>query len=166
MISRPPARTRFYSIAMASLLAAVAWSPPANAQTSSSNQQVAPVDRIIDSDVRDEEVQTLNDANRVIAAIEAASKNAGLVRKVTDLDRVDIVFMPDSAAVEGGPPPEIATKLTENSDSIDGLRREIESNALLYHAINSRNLLVTDVVGVEFDGAKHMVIFAAAKPPQ
>ncbi|MEQ8305453.1 MAG: hypothetical protein RIA09_02745 [Hoeflea sp.] len=164
MISRIPARSRLQCVVAASLFAAVVSVPPAMAQTSASDQQAAPVDRIIDSEVHEEQVQTADDSDRVIAAIEKASENTSLVRKVTDLDRVDIVFMPDSAAVEGGPPAEIATKLDENSESIDGLRRELESNALLYHAINSRNILITDVVGIEFDGEKHMVIFAAAKP--
>ncbi|MEQ8481747.1 MAG: hypothetical protein RIC18_13900 [Hoeflea sp.] len=164
MIARPPVRTRFHSVVAAGVLAALVSAPSAMAQSSVSDQQAAPVDRIIDSDVREDQVQSSDDSDRVIAAIEQAGENTSLVRKVTDLDRVDIVFMPDSAAVEGGPPPEIATKLDENSESIEGLRRELESNALLYHAINSRNLLITDVVGIEFDGDKHMVIFAAAKP--
>jgi hypothetical protein len=164
MISRTPARNRLHCVFTASLLAAIVSVAPAMAQTGASDQQADPVERIVDSEVHEEQVRSADDADRVIAAIEQASENTSLVRKVTDLDRVDIVFMPDSAAVEGGPPPEIATKLDENSESIDGLRRELESNALLYHAINSRNILITDVVGIEFDGDKHLVIFAAAKP--
>lgn len=164
MIPRMPSRNRLPSVFAASLAAAIVSMPAAMAQTSASDQQAAPVDRIVDSEVHEEQVQSADDPGRVIAAIEQASENTSLVRKVTDLDRVDIIFMPDSAAVEGGPPPEIASKLDENSEGIDGLRRELESNALLYHAINSRNILITDVVGIEFDGDKHVVIFAAAKP--
>ena len=104
--------------------------------------------------------------DRVITAIENLSENIDIVRKLTTLDRVDIVYLPDSSALEGGPPAEIATKLAEHSETVDSLRRELESNALLYHAINSKNVLIQDILAIEFDGEKNLVIFAAAKPAQ
>ncbi|WP_420408492.1 hypothetical protein [Hoeflea sp.] len=169
MTAKTPRPDLFHAVAAAGLLTAMTLGTPAIAQTGqadtgASDRQAASVDRIINSEVHEDQVRAADDTDRVIAAIEQASESTSRVRKVTDLDRVDIIFMPDSAATEGGPPPEIATKLDENSESIDGLRRELESNALLYHAINSHNLLITDVVGIEFDGDKRMVIFAAAKP--
>jgi hypothetical protein len=45
------------------------------------------------------------------------------------------------------------------------LRQELEGSAMLFHAIDSRGVLIRDVLGVEFDGPKTAIIFAAAKPP-
>ena len=102
----------------------------------------------------------------MITAIDKSSENTDIVRKVTNLERVDIVFLPDSSAVEGGPPPKVAAKLSERSETVESLRRELQANALLYHAINSKNVLIGDVLAIEFDGDKRVIIFAAAKPPQ
>jgi len=124
------------------------------------------VDRIVDSEINEEEVRSGASDERVITAIENLGENIDIVRKLTTLDRVEIVYLPDSSAMEGGPPAEIATKLTEHSETVDSLRRELESNALLYHAINSKNVLIQDILAIEFDGGKTLVIFAAAKSAQ
>ena len=44
------------------------------------------------------------------------------------------------------------------------LRKEIEGNAMLFHAVDSRQILPQDILAVEFDDANGIVIFAAAKP--
>ena len=154
---------RMHQIAAAMLLAASVHAAPVNAQ--GLNDQEA-VDRIIGSEVNEEEVRSEAGDERVITAIEKLSENIEVVRKVTSLDRVDIVYLPDSSRVEGGPPEKIATTLSEHSETVDTLRRELEGNALLYHAINSKNILIQDVLAIEFDGDKNMIIFAAAKPAQ
>ena len=88
-----------------------------------------------------------------------------LVRKTSSLDKVDIVFLADAAATEGGPPPEIETKVKEHEADINELRQEIESNAMLFHAIDSRQILMRDVLAVEFQGQDAVVIYAAAQKP-
>lgn len=123
------------------------------------------VDKIIGSDVQEEETQAAADPGKVIAAIEKTSENIGMVRKTSKLDKVDIVFLTDSAITEGGPPPEIEAKVKEHKAEVAELRGEIEGNAMLYHAIESRQILVRDVLAVEFDGSNSVVIYAAAKPP-
>tara|TARA_R110002020_G_scaffold145996_3_gene320414 strand:+ start:4611 stop:5105 length:495 start_codon:yes stop_codon:yes gene_type:complete len=154
---------RMHRLAAAMLIAAAVHAAPVGAQ--GLNDQEA-VDRIVGSEVNEEEVRSEAGDERVIAAIEKLSDNIDIVRKVTTLDRVDIVYLPDSSRVEGGPPEKIATKLSEHSEAVDTLRRELEGNALLYHAINSKDVLIQDVLAIEFDGDKNMVIFAAAKPAQ
>lgn len=119
---------------------------------------------IIGSEVNEEEVEAAAEPERVIAAIEKTPENIATVRKTTNLDKVDIVFLPDASAAEGGPPPEIAAKVEERKDEIAELRQELEGNAMLYHAIDSRQVLVRDVLAVEFEDAG-VVIYAAAKPP-
>ena len=150
-------------LAVAVLLAVSMNAAPVGAQ--GLNDQEA-VDRIIGSEVTEEEVRTDAGDERAIAAIENLSSNIDIVRKINNLDRVEIVYLPDSSRAEGGPSAKIATKLSEHSEAVDTLRHELEGNALLYHAINSKNILIRDVLAVEFDGEKNLIIFAAAKPGQ
>ena len=123
------------------------------------------VDTIIGTEVQEEEAQASADAGKVIAAIEKTRDQIALVRKTSKLDKVDIVFLADAAPTEGGPPPEIETKVKEHEADIAELRQEIEGNAMLFHAIDSRQILMRDVLAVEFQGHDAVVIYAAAQKP-
>ena len=148
--------------AAAAFLAAWLAGGAALAQQGTENKEA--VDTIIGTEVQEEEAQASADAGKVIAAIEKTQEQIALVRKTSNLDKVDIVFLSDAAATEGGPPPEIETKVKEHEAEIAELRKEIEGNAMLFHAIDSRQILPRDVLAVEFDGANGVVIYAAAKP--
>ena len=149
--------------AMAAFLAAAAPVHPLNAQGLESEQAI---DTIIGTEVGEEESRAATDAKKVIAAIEKTRDAISTVRKTSTLDKVDIVFLADAAATEGGPPPEIEAKVEEHQEEIDELRKELEGNAMLYHAIDSREILLRDVLAVEFDDANGVVIYAAAKPAE
>lgn len=166
MINNQKGRKQLAKLAVAAILGCSIWSLSASAQEPQSNQQLQSVDRIIDSEVREEQARSEDDKDRIIAAIENSGENTNRIRKVTDLDRIDIIFIPDSSAVEGGPPEEIASKLSEYSRNVDDMRRVLQSNALLYNAVNSRKILIRDILAIEFDSDKHVVIFAAANPPE
>lgn len=122
------------------------------------------VDAIVGSQVREQESSAAADHGRVIEAIDKAGQSAEAVRKITDVAEVEIVFLSDAAATEGGPPPEIEAKLREREAEIVALRQEIEGNALLYHAVNSRQVLMRDVLAVELDDDGRVIVYAAAKP--
>jgi hypothetical protein len=122
------------------------------------------IETIIGSDVQEDETRASADADKVIAAIEKTAENISTVRKITNLDKLDIVFLPDAAVTEGGPPAEIEAKLEEHADEIAELRQELEGNAMLYHAIDSRQILPRDILALEFDDSNGVVIYAAAKP--
>ncbi len=123
------------------------------------------IDTIIGSEVREEEVSAAEDVERVLNAIENTAESTRVVRMTTNLDQLDIVFLADASVTEGGPPAPIVEKIDEHADEITALRQEIEGNALIYHAINSRRILVRDILAIEFDGEGGAVVFAAAKPP-
>ena len=125
-----------------------------------------PVSVIVDSTVRQEETSSKAEAGKVIKAIDRTRENIGTVRKTTKLDTVDIVFLADAARSEGGPPPAIEDKVKQHKDDVAELRQEIEANALLFNAIDSRRVLAEDVLAVEFDNPGKIVIYAAAKPPK
>ena len=122
------------------------------------------VDNIVGSDVKQDEATASAKEGRVLAAIDRTADNIGTVRKTSNVDQVDIVFLSDTARSEGGPPPAIESKVKQHQDDIAELRKEIEANALLFNAIESRRVLAEDVLAVEFDDPGKIVIYAAAKP--
>ena len=158
-----PERKWLRAAAAASLLCALLSAGPAVAQQGTESKEA--VDTIIGTEVQEEEAQASADAGKVIAAIEKTRDQIALVRKTSKLDKVDIVFLADAAQAEGGPPPEIETKVKEHEADIAELRQEIESNAMLFHAIDSRQILMRDVLAVEFDDTNGVVIYAAAQKP-
>jgi len=122
------------------------------------------IDTIIGSEVNEQETTATADPARVMAAIDKSVENADRVRKLTQANGVDIVFLSDSTAVEGGPPPEIEAKLKERDAEVSQLRKELESNALLYYAIDSRQVMMRDVLAIEIGDDQAVMIYAAAKP--
>ena len=151
-----------HAIAAAAFLAA---SMPYSALNAQSLESPETVNRIVGSEVRQEEAKATAEAGKVATAIDRTRENITAVRKTSKLDKVDIVFLTDAARTEGGPPPAIETKVRQHQDDIAELRKEIEANALLFNAIDSRRVLAEDVLAVEFDDPGKVVIYAAAKPP-
>lgn len=149
------------SIVLGLLLSAPAL--PAHAQAGLENERA--IETIIGSEVAEEETQAAADPQRVIDAIDRTAEAMSTVRKTTVLDKVDIVFLSDAAVTEGGPPQEILDKIDEKKADIEQLRQELEGNAMLYHALNSRHILMRDVLAIEFD-ERNVVIYAAAKPAE
>jgi hypothetical protein len=150
-----------HAIAAAAFLAASLPQAALNAQGLESPETV---DRIVGSQVSEEETKTTAEIGKVSSAIDRTRDNNGTVRKTSKLDKVDIVFLTDAARSEGGPPPVIENKVRQHQDDVAELRKEIEANALLYNAIDSRRLAAQDVLAVEFDDPGKIVIYAAAKP--
>lgn len=148
-----------FSLALAAALACATL--PAIAQNIRSDEITG---AIVGSEIQEQQQDVAADAAKIIAAIEHAPAATERVRKTSNLDKVEIVFLPDAAATEGGPPPEITKKIEEHKADLIELRKELEGNALLFHAIDSRQILVQDVLGVEFHDGQTATIYAAAKP--
>ena len=123
------------------------------------------IEAIVGTPVHEEEAQVAADPGKVLAAIDKTAENISVVRKTTMLERVDIVFLPDAAETAGGPPDAVQAKLAEKDAEISQLRQEIEGSAMFYHALNSRRVMLRDVLAVEFHDNK-AVIYAASKPAQ
>ncbi|MCA0059778.1 MULTISPECIES: hypothetical protein [unclassified Mesorhizobium] len=156
-----PGKRRLYAFASMAFLAVGSPGASLHAQGLESPETI---NRIIGSDVKQEETRSDAEAGKVARAIDRTRENIGTVRKTSKLDKVDIVFLTDAARTEGGPPPAIETKVKQHQDDIAELRKEIEANALLFNAIDSRRVLAQDVLAVEFDDPGKIVIYAAAKP--
>ncbi|WP_217570993.1 hypothetical protein [Mesorhizobium sp. GbtcB19] len=151
---------------MPAVVAALVLATPQAAFAAQPLTNDKPVSVIVDSNIRQEETSSKTEAGKIITAIDRTRENIGTVRKTTKLDTVDIVFLTDAARSEGGPPPAIENKVKQHKDDVAELRQEIEANALLFNAIDSRRVLAEDVLAVEFDNPGKIVIYAAAKPPK
>lgn len=150
-----------HAIAAAAFLAASLPQAALNAQGLESPETI---DRIVGSQVSEEQAKTTAEIGKVSSAIDRTRDNISTVRKTSKLDKVDIVFLTDAARSEGGPPPVIENKVRQHKDDVAELRKEIEANALLFNAIDSRRVAAQDVLAVEFDDPGKIVIYAAAKP--
>jgi hypothetical protein len=155
-------RRRLRVVAAIIVLAASMPCVPLAAQGLDSEKSI---DAIVGSKVEEQESQAATDAGKVIAAIEKTPEAIDRIRKASNLDTVDIVFLADATKAEGGPPPEIEAKISERQEEIKELRKELEGNAMLFHAIDSRQVLVRDVLAVSFESDRHVIIYAAAKRP-
>jgi hypothetical protein len=142
------------------VLLALLCAGPAGAQSLDKNT----VDSIVGSEVKEEQATASAREDKVLAAIDRTAANAALVRKTSNVDQVDIVLLSDTARGEGGLPPRISEQVKRHESEIAELRQEIEANALLFHAIDSRRVLTGTILAVDFPNARTVVVYAAAKP--
>ncbi|MFC6490789.1 hypothetical protein [Nitratireductor sp. GCM10026969] len=112
------------------------------------------IDAIVGSDVKTEEVSREEQIDRVVAAIENTRQSAEAVRKAFSLDTLEIVLLP--RAKEDGAIEETAS---EHEEDIELLRQSIEGSAMFYHAIDSRGIMLRDIVAVEFGEDNVVTIF-------
>lgn len=120
------------------------------------------IDTIVGSDVKTEEKSAADEGERVIAAIEATMDNAQIVRRAFNIDEVEIVFLPEVGEGDSG----ITEKREEFSDQIVELQQSIEGSAIFYHAVDSRQILVRDIVAIEFANENRTAtIFVAGAAP-
>ncbi|WP_439604970.1 hypothetical protein [Shinella sp.] len=115
------------------------------------------VEAIIGSDVKTEETTVEATAERIIAAIAGTADATSAVRTRFNLGEVDIVLLTNLAE----PNNPVASAIEENLEAIQALRTEIEGSAMFYHAIDSNNVILQNVIALEFDG-EDVTIFAAA----
>jgi hypothetical protein len=117
-----------------------------------------------DSDIRQEEATTSAEEQKVLAAIDKTAENTSAVRKLSAAKHVDIVFLADATRAQGVPSPKIEQKLKDHQSDIVALRQEIEANALLFHAVDSRRVMTKDILAVEFPDPESVIVYAASKP--
>lgn len=161
-IRKEPILYRLEPNLLLALLFGAALAGPASSQGVSSDKAVESI--MGDSDVRQEEAKTSTEEQKVLAAIDRTAENTSAVRKLSAAKRVDIVFLADASRAEGGPPPRIERKLKDHASEITELRQEVESNALLFHALDSRRVMTKDILAVDFPDPESIVIYAATKP--
>lgn len=119
------------------------------------------IEAIVGSEVTTGEEPARADEARIVAAIENTGEAAAEVRRKFALDHVGIIFLPDLGEANTA----IEARMEEFSDRIEELRVEIQASAIFYHALDSRSVLLTDVVAVEFDDDNGVTIFVSGSEP-
>jgi hypothetical protein len=153
---------RMHALAAIAFVAALAPGLSLQAQSLDNPDTVK---AIVGSPVQEEQRAAAESQTKIIAAIGQASQSADMVRKTTEVDKIDIVFLADSTASQGGLPAAIAKAVETHKADLAELRNEVEGNAILYHAADSRHVLMRDIIAVEFKDPRNVVIYAAANPP-
>ena len=120
------------------------------------------IETIIDADVGTAEKTVGEEQERVVAAIEGTRENAAEIRKRFNIGAVEIVFMPELSEGQSA----LGDTIEENREAIGELQTAIESSAIFFHAINSHQVLLRDVIAVEIGEDDKITIFAAGKNPQ
>ena len=95
------------------------------------------------------------DAERIIEAIQNTAESVQEVRRRFNLNEVAIVLLSDIDK----PDNPVAEAVEVNREAIDELRVAIEGSAMFFHAIDSRNILLQNVLAMEFD-EDDVIIFA------
>jgi len=119
------------------------------------------IDTIIDAPVETGVASVGDEEERIAAAIDHSREAAEEVRRRFALDKVEIVFLPDLDEQDSP----LAARLAENREALDELRTAIEGSAMFYHAVDSRSILLRNVVAVEFGSGGDVTIFAAGDDP-
>lgn len=148
----------FHLVLMLALMIAVASGGPLIAQGLDAE---GAIETIVGSDVKTSEEPVAADEGRIVAAIERTPENIGEVRRRFAIDRVDIVFLPDFGEEETA----VEAKAAEFESPIAELRNEIQASAIFYHAVDSRSVLLTDVIALEFGDDNGVTIFVAGREP-
>lgn len=120
------------------------------------------IETIIGSDVETAEEGVASDEARVIAAIANSSQTAAEVRKRFSVDNVTILFLPDLDEKEGEA---VKMAIEEFRTGIASLREAIQGSAIFYHAVDSRSVLLDDIIAVEFGDANDVTILVAGRKP-
>ena len=98
---------------------------------------------------------------RVLDAIGSTEEDASEIAKIFRLDELDLVFVRDLDQAGA----QVADAVEEHSEGIDALRTAIQSNAIFYHALSSRNVAVENVVAVELGEEKTATVFISGPAP-
>lgn len=121
------------------------------------------IETIVGSQVETAEETAATDEEGIVAAIESSLDNAAEVRKRFLIDNVRIVFLPDLADKEKAAQTPVGLAMEKFSAEISKLREDIQGSAIFYHAINSRSILLNDIVAVQFGDNNDVTILVAGR---
>lgn len=121
------------------------------------------IETIVGSQVETAEEAIGADEEGIIAAIENSLDNAADIRKRFALDNVRIVFLPDLAEKDGAAQGRVRAVMEKFDSEITTLQESIQGSAIFYHAVNSRSILLNNIVAVQFGDKNDVTIFVAGR---
>jgi len=154
-----PRGYRRLSLLAAVLLMGGGASVPAMSQGLDSDTAIQ---TIIGSDVETQEMSIKEVGDRLVAAIANTAANTQEVRRRFNLGDVGIITVLDDDTASAD---KVAESMEARELEISDLRVAIEGSAMFYHAVNSRRILLSDVIAMEFDG-DDVLIYVLDDTPQ
>lgn len=145
-ITKARGSSRLSALAAVALLVAGSSSVPVMAQGLDSETAIQ---TIIGSDVETTEVPIKEVGDRLVAAIDNVTANTQEVRRRFNLGEVGIVTVLDDETADADA---VAESIAARQLEISDLRIAIEGSAMFYHAVNSRRILLSDIIAMEFEG--------------
>lgn len=121
------------------------------------------IETIVGSQVETTEEAAATDEAGIVAAIEQSLDNAAEIRKRFSLDNVRIVFLPDLEDKVAAAQTPVGVAMQKYSSEITRLREDIQGSAIFYHAINSRSILLNDIIAVQFGDKNDVTILVAGR---
>lgn len=156
--ARPRIRRRIGALA-APLLAAALVLGPAAAQDF---QRPDAAENIADSEISVEDTNAAERADELLQTIGALPEAVDRIKIITTMDKIDVVYLSD--LVSENAPKEIAEALEVSKDRILQLQKAIESSAIFYNALTSREVNISDVVSIKLN-EPDATIFVRGVPP-
>lgn len=117
------------------------------------------IDAIIGSDVETEKESASAERDQVMKAVDNTSEAISAVHKTFNLDKVEIVFLPDLNHDDT-----LKNKIAKHEEEIKELRSAIEGSALFFHAVDSYGAAIDNIVAVSFTKDNGVRIYAAGEP--
>ena len=120
------------------------------------------IETIVGSEVDTEEQDAASVADRVREAINNTPQMVEKALMAFSLDELKIVFLSDIDNSEIN----IDKLIAQHQSDITDLRKAIEGNAMFFHSVDSRAILLSDIVALEFDEDHRATIFVSGEKPR
>lgn len=119
-------------------------------------------ENIADSEISVEDTNAAERADELLATIGALPESVDRIKIITTMEKIDVVYLSD--LVGESAPKEITEAIEASKDRILQLQKAIESSAIFYNALTSREVNISDVVSIELK-EPNATIFVRGVPP-
>ncbi|WP_151986171.1 hypothetical protein [Rhizobium sp. EC-SD404] len=141
------------------LAGALAFSGLVQAQSFDSQD---PSESIADSEISVAGTRAAERLEDLMASIENLPESVDRVKIITNMERIDVVYLSDM--MDGGAPAELEEAVAENDERINELQNGIEGSAIFYNALNSQRVNIADVVSILLDEPNATIFVRGVAP--
>lgn len=119
-------------------------------------------ENIADSEILVEDANAAEEMDDLLESVDALPENIDRVKIITNMERIDVVYLTDMIGENA--PEEVEQAIADNETRIDQLQKAIEASAIFYNALASRDVNIPDVVSIELD-EPNASIYVRGVPP-
>lgn len=151
-------RRRIGGLAASVLVAALIAGPVA----AQDFQRPDAAENIADSEISVEDTNAAERTDELLQTIGTLPESVDRIKIITNMEKIDVVYLSD--LVGENAPTEIAEAIEASEDRILQLQKAIESSAIFYNALTSREVNISDVVSIRLS-EPDATIFVRGVPP-